>query len=273
MRRVAAGVDLQMTKQPPSGGVLGPARQPQRKHHAEHRGPKAGMLANTSPSGVSKPGPPTPKPAPSRPIRRTQLSILRSKLLVRRRPGHPPASPVTHRGSTRRAVRHLNGYAAGLIRETQSESPRCYPYSFCAFPVPVFDLMFSASSDAAPPVVVCAGVAGLVIGPYRRRRLLLPLVITTLPEGHDMPPTQRMTDDSLRVRQLSHYQFTWTAGKAAENGTWTLQLVLDEGAWEEVLTVTAEDADNLQDMLTNTKSVFYDIDRRVLMFGVTKTGD
>jgi len=33
-----------------------------------------------------------------------------------------------------------------------------------------------------------------------------------------MPPTQRMTDDSLRVRQLSHYQFTWTAGKAAESG-------------------------------------------------------
>ncbi len=29
-------------------------------------------------------------------------------------------------------------------------------------------------------------------------------------------PTQRMTDDSLRGRQLSHYQFTWTAGKAAE---------------------------------------------------------
>jgi len=90
----------------------------------------------------------------------------------------------------------------------------------------------------------------------------LPLVITTLPEGHDMPPTQRMTDDSLRVRQLSHYQFTWTAGKAAEHGTWTLQLVLD-----------AEDADNLQDVLKNTKSVFYDIDRRVLMFGVTKAGD
>jgi len=99
------------------------------------------------------------------------------------------------------------------------------------------------------------------------------LILTTLPKGHDVPPTQRMTDDSLRVRQLSHYQFTWTAGKAAENGTWTLQLVLDEGAWEEVLTVTAEDADNLQDVLKNTKSVFYDIDRRVLMFGVTKSGD
>lgn len=82
----------------------------------------------------------------------------------------------------------------------------------------------------------------------------------------------RMTDDSLRVRQLTHYQFSWTAGAGGESGTWTLQLVLDQGAWEEVLTVSAEDADNLQDILENTGSVFYDIDRRVLMFGVTKTG-
>jgi hypothetical protein len=83
----------------------------------------------------------------------------------------------------------------------------------------------------------------------------------------------RMTDDSLRVRQLTHYQFSWMAGEGGANGIWTLQLVLDEGAWEEVLTVTAEDADNLQDVLTNTSKVFYDIDRRVLMFGVTKAGD
>ncbi|HEX8507990.1 MAG TPA: hypothetical protein VF635_00625 [Propionibacteriaceae bacterium] len=82
-----------------------------------------------------------------------------------------------------------------------------------------------------------------------------------------------MTDDSLRVRQLSHYQFSWTAGESGQPGIWTLQLVLDEGAWEEVLTLSADDADNLQDVLSNTKSVFYDVGRRVLMFGVTKTGD
>lgn len=83
----------------------------------------------------------------------------------------------------------------------------------------------------------------------------------------------RMTDDSLRVRQLTHYQFSWTAGDGGGPGIWTLQLVLDEGAWEEVVTVTAEDADNLQDVLKNTSKVFYDIERRVLMFGVTKSGD
>ncbi len=82
----------------------------------------------------------------------------------------------------------------------------------------------------------------------------------------------QMTDDSLRVRQLSHYQFSWTAGAGGESGTWTLQLVLDQGAWEEVLTISSEDADALQDVLQNTQNVFYDIDRQVLMFGVTKTG-
>ena len=83
----------------------------------------------------------------------------------------------------------------------------------------------------------------------------------------------RMTDDSLRVRQLTHYQFSWTAGEGGQDGIWTLQLVLDEGAWEEVLTVSAAYADALQDTLANTKTVYYDVGRRVLMFGVTKTGD
>lgn len=83
----------------------------------------------------------------------------------------------------------------------------------------------------------------------------------------------RVTDDSLRVRQLTHYQFSWTAREGGESGVWTLQLVLDEGAWEEVLTISSEDADALQDVLENTDNVFYDIDRRVLMFGVTKTGE
>ena len=61
-------------------------------------------------------------------------------------------------------------------------------------------------------------------------------------------------------------------GSPASRGTYTLQLVLDQGAWEEVLTLDPDDADNLQDLLTNTGTVHYDIERRVLMFGVTPTG-
>jgi hypothetical protein len=84
--------------------------------------------------------------------------------------------------------------------------------------------------------------------------------------------TQPITDDSLKVRQLSHYQFSWVAGEPGAPGTWTLQLVLDEGAWEEVLTIDADDADNLQDLLSTADTVFYDVNRRTLLFGTTPTG-
>jgi hypothetical protein len=92
--------------------------------------------------------------------------------------------------------------------------------------------------------------------------------------GRGMPTVkQPLTDDSIQVRQLSHYQFSWVAGEAGADGTWTLQLVLDQGAWEEVLTVSEDDADNLQDLLSSAKVVHYDVARRTLMFGTTKVGE
>ncbi|MGY5884653.1 hypothetical protein [Modestobacter lacusdianchii] len=100
-------------------------------------------------------------------------------------------------------------------------------------------------------------------------------VAATHPDGEEllMPEVaQPVTDNSVKVRQLSHYQFSWIAGEPGKPGTYTLQLVLDQGAWEEVLTLDPDDADNLQDLLANTGTVHYDIERRVLMFGVTAAG-
>jgi hypothetical protein len=83
---------------------------------------------------------------------------------------------------------------------------------------------------------------------------------------------QPVTDDSIQVRQLSHYQFTWVAGEPGQEGTWTLQLVLDQGAWEEVLTVDADDAEVLRHLLERSETVTYDVRRRTLMFGTTRVG-
>jgi len=83
---------------------------------------------------------------------------------------------------------------------------------------------------------------------------------------------QPITDDAVKVRQLSHYQFTWVAGKEPASGTFTLQLVLDQGAWEEIVTVSAEDAEVLQGLLSGAAAVYYDIPRRTLMFGTTAPG-
>ena len=87
------------------------------------------------------------------------------------------------------------------------------------------------------------------------------------------PVRQPVTDDSIRVRHLTHYQFSWTAGEAGAEGTITLQLVLDEGAWEEVLTVSSSDARVLQRLLSHSSIVNYDVGRRVLMFGTTPVGE
>ncbi len=84
--------------------------------------------------------------------------------------------------------------------------------------------------------------------------------------------SQPVTDDSIKVRQVNHYQFTWIAGDAGKPGTWTLQLVLDEGAWEEVVTIDADDADNLQDLLSSSGTVYFDVGRRTLLFGTTPVG-
>jgi hypothetical protein len=83
---------------------------------------------------------------------------------------------------------------------------------------------------------------------------------------------QPITDDSIKVRHLSHYQFSWTAQEPGQEGVFTLQLVLDQGAWEEVLTISAEDAEVLRGLLAHGSDVAFDVQRRVLMFGTTRVG-
>jgi hypothetical protein len=86
----------------------------------------------------------------------------------------------------------------------------------------------------------------------------------------DVP--QPVNDNTLTVRQLTHYQFSFVPGEPGDDGTFTLQLVLDQGAWEEVLTVDAEDAEVLQGLLRHTEAVFYDVQRRTLVFGTQRVG-
>jgi hypothetical protein len=83
---------------------------------------------------------------------------------------------------------------------------------------------------------------------------------------------KKLTDDAIKVRQVSHYQFSWVAGEPQAEGVFTLQLVLDEGAWEEVLTATAEDAEVLATLFGRNETVYFDIERRTLMFGTTPPG-
>jgi len=84
---------------------------------------------------------------------------------------------------------------------------------------------------------------------------------------------QPITDDSIKVRQVTHYQFSWVAREPEESGVFTLQLVLDQGAFEEVLSLDAEDAVVLQELLSKFRDVHYDLERKTIMFGTAAAGD
>jgi hypothetical protein len=77
----------------------------------------------------------------------------------------------------------------------------------------------------------------------------------------------------IKVRKVTHWQPTFTHRDSGQHGLYTFQLILDNGADEHILGVTAEDADNLFDWLHASTDVYYDLERRVLMFGTRAVGD
>jgi hypothetical protein len=85
----------------------------------------------------------------------------------------------------------------------------------------------------------------------------------------------RMTvnPQQIKVRKVTHWQPTFNSRESGHPGVYTFQLILDNGADEHILSVTAEDADNLFDWLHASSDVYYDLERKVLMFGTRAVGD
>ena len=74
------------------------------------------------------------------------------------------------------------------------------------------------------------------------------------------------------MRKVTHWQASFTAKEPGEPGVYTFQLVLDNGVEEAILRTTDEDADNLFDWLSASADVYYDTERKVVMFGTRPVG-
>jgi hypothetical protein len=82
-----------------------------------------------------------------------------------------------------------------------------------------------------------------------------------------MADAEERTEQQILVRQVTDYQASWTEEERGGPGTFTFQLILDNGAEEYVIRPTNEDADVLTDLLEQTRTVFFDMERQVLIFG------
>jgi hypothetical protein len=78
---------------------------------------------------------------------------------------------------------------------------------------------------------------------------------------------EQHTEQQIKVRQVTEVQASWTERGRGEPGSFTIQLILDNGAEEYVILPTAEDSEVLMELLEKTETLYFDLERQVLMFG------
>lgn len=79
------------------------------------------------------------------------------------------------------------------------------------------------------------------------------------------PATEKNTEQAIQVRQVTDVQASWTEHARGENGSFTIQLILDNGAEEYVLQPTPDDAKVMLKLFERSESVFFDLERQVLI--------
>ncbi|MCA1687663.1 MAG: hypothetical protein LC714_03480 [Actinobacteria bacterium] len=76
---------------------------------------------------------------------------------------------------------------------------------------------------------------------------------------------EQHTEQQIRVRQVTDVQVSWTERGRGEHGSFTVQLILDNGAEEYVLQPTVEDTKVMLRLFERAQSVYFDLDRQVLI--------
>ncbi len=87
-----------------------------------------------------------------------------------------------------------------------------------------------------------------------------------------MSEAEQRTQSAIKVRQVTDYQASWTEEVRGDSGSFTVQLILDDGAEEYVLQPNVKDMKVIQDLLNSAGSVFFDLERKVLIPNDLPTG-
>ncbi len=72
-------------------------------------------------------------------------------------------------------------------------------------------------------------------------------------------------EQQIQVRRVTDVQASWTEHERGEPGSFTIQLILDDGAEEYVIRPIAEDAKVILKLLNKSETVYFDMERRVLI--------
>ena len=82
-------------------------------------------------------------------------------------------------------------------------------------------------------------------------------------ESHPAP--ERNVEQQITVRQVTNVHANWSEQERGAPAKFSFQLILDNGAEEYVLRPTAEDAKVMLKLFKRSQSVYFDLDRKVLI--------
>ena len=77
--------------------------------------------------------------------------------------------------------------------------------------------------------------------------------------------SEQNTEQQIQVRQVTDVQASWTEHERGEPGSFTIQLILDDGAEEYVLLPRADDAKVMLKLFRSTDAVYFDLGNKVLI--------
>ena len=83
----------------------------------------------------------------------------------------------------------------------------------------------------------------------------------------DKPAAEQNVEQQIKVRQVTDVHANWSEEERGAPGKFSLQLILDDGAEEYAIRPPADDADALMDLFKMSETVYFDLERKVLIFG------
>ena len=84
---------------------------------------------------------------------------------------------------------------------------------------------------------------------------------------------EQQTEQQIKVRQVTDVHANWNEEERGAPGKFSFQLILDNGAEEYAIRPPAEDADALMDLFSMSETMYFDLERQVLIFNNIPLGD
>ena len=73
-------------------------------------------------------------------------------------------------------------------------------------------------------------------------------------------------EQAIKIRQVTDVHSNWSSQGPLENGKFSYQLILDNGAQEVLTMPTVDDAKVLRDLIHDADTLYWDTEKEVIIF-------